>query len=86
MRCEILSTRKTGQELAGTLSLRDGEITAERQKGYERLMANILEETVWVEDQKKKVTKEDDPRLWFAILPREYSGTYLRALLIEDQM
>ncbi len=82
MKCQLLVTTEEGQELACTLVLRNGKISAEPEKGYETLAESVLESSHFVEG--KQIGPQDDPEEWFKSLPRQYNGSYLRALLIQD--
>jgi len=57
-----------GTASAGTIGLIDGKLKAFPQKGYEVLMANILEEQ-----------GNQDAEAYLEILPQKYSGSLMRA-------
>jgi len=82
MTCEILILKPDGtQQLAGTVELNNGKISASPRKGYERMFENILADSHWV--NRKLITRED-PEAWFRSLPAMYSGSYMRARLVEE--
>lgn len=81
MQCEILVSKKTGQVIAGTLTLKDGKIEAEPTHGYEVLMDKVMAEPSFSSDG-KVVDRYQDPEAWFNALPKRYNGIYMRARLV----
>lgn len=79
MRAEILVTTKDGQVTAGTITLKNGKLRGAPEKGYERLVASILEDALDVDG--KEVSAEKEPVVFLKALPKCYSGSYLRAKL-----
>ena len=82
MICQMLITTKEGQILAGTLVFKNGKVSSEPEEGYELLMADVLGTPNF--DYDHKIILKDDPENWFGALPKQYSGSYLRALLVGD--
>ena len=80
MRCEFLVSMKSGQVLAGTVTLDGKTVSQVASPGYESMMSEIVADGVFVDDQ--RVTATGDPEKWFANLPREYSGSHLRARMV----
>ncbi len=79
MKCELLVTTKNGQELAGMLTLSGDKVSPQPEKGYEAMLRSIIDEPVVVDEDMRKMSLKDDPQKWFENLPRQYSGSYLRA-------
>ena len=80
--CELLIIQKTGQIVAGHLVLKDGEVVARPAPGYEKFCNGFLDDSLLVKGGKGRVTHEEDPEGWFAALPLNYNGTYLRANIL----
>ena len=83
MTVELLVTKESGSELAGKIHLVDEVITAEAVAEYKTLIASILGTPNLVEEGKRSVTLNKDPKAWFEALPTTYNGSHLRAQLTE---
>ena len=76
--CQLLITNQDGKQVTAAVILFDGKrIAGKSMDGYGTLLRNVLAEPVWTGE--KEVSKEDDPKVWFNMLPKKYNGTYLRA-------
>jgi len=72
-------TEPKGQVLAGTITFDGDKLEHTITKGYEILMNDILEDSVYSKQKGGQVFAKDDPHTWFKNLPMQYSGSYLRA-------
>jgi hypothetical protein len=76
--CELLvTTYDRGQELAGTVTLKDGKISYKSQKGYEDFMKSLIGDKIIIGD--KTFDPKEDPAGWIRNLPKAYSGSAFRA-------
>jgi hypothetical protein len=82
MKCQLLVSTKEGQELACTLVLRNGKISAKPEKGYEMLAESVLTDSHFFEGE--YISRRADPGKWFKALPYQYRGSYLRAILVQE--
>jgi len=82
MKCELLETTTKGQKVVGVIDLQGTAIVPIVVPGYERTMASVLSEKVVTYD--KSYTKESDPVAWFTNLPKQYTGSYFRARIVND--
>ena|ERR1700694_250598 len=82
--CELVVTTGDGQIVAGTLTEDNGKIASHPMPGYETLCDNVLAGSHIVEGGRRQITADDDPQEWFRNLPREYSGSYLRARILDE--
>lgn len=79
--CEILVTqREDGQVVAGEIILEDGELTFYATKGYGALMENIITGKTFVGERVFDPTI--DPIAWLQSLPCCYTGSIVRAQLV----
>ena len=83
MICEIYSVESAGTVLAGTLTLSGDQILTHPNKGFENTLENI--KCVSAMSNGKRVRFEDDPKLWFSLLPQTIRGTYGYARLVEGK-
>jgi hypothetical protein len=82
----LLSTTSAGQVVVGRLSLRDGEIVAAPAPGPEGYMPNEMLSQEMLTESGDVVTATGNPEAWLRALPRNISGAYLRALLVEEPL
>jgi hypothetical protein len=82
--CEILVTEwEEGQVVAGEIIFREGKLSFSAVKGYETLMGIIMEEKTFVGE--KVFDPAKDPKAWLQNLPSLYTGSRLRARLVNSQ-
>lgn len=55
LQCDFLVTTEKGQELAGTLTLRGEEVSAQPRKGYEALLESVIDDTVVTSSEPRDV-------------------------------
>jgi len=79
--CEMLVTTTSGQASAGRIVLSGNVLSAEAAPGHETLMRSVMENPVVAFD--KCFTAVGDPEKWFEGLPLQYTGSYLRARIVE---
>jgi hypothetical protein len=82
MIAKILQTTAEGQILAGTFSLDGKKLKIEANNGYEHMMKSISE-YVCIDDE-EEVTSEENPKRWIELLPKNFSGSYVRAEVVEE--
>jgi hypothetical protein len=82
MKCLLLVTTDKGQEIAGTITLTNGKVTAVPEKGFENAVNSVMSEPNY--DIDHFVSLKDDPVGWLNALPKQYNGSYFRALLVDD--
>ena len=87
MTCDILLTTEDGQILAGYFELKGGVLTAHPIKGHELLFARTVSEPNRIPGPKGyvegvSVTAAEDPVKWFNLLPWNYTGSRVRARII----
>jgi hypothetical protein len=83
MKCEILVTTKEGQDTAGFVILDGKKLSVLANKGYERLMKNIMDETHTINEE--EVSAREDSRSWFKTLPEHYGGHRLMAIIVGEE-
>ena len=82
--CEIQVTEwDEGQIVAGEIILTDGKLSFSATKGYEILMGNIMEDKTFVADN--VFDPANDPKAWLQSLPCFYTGSVVRARLVNPQ-
>lgn len=82
--CEILVTgREGGQVVAGEIIFTDGKLSFSATRGYEILMANVMEDKTFVGE--KVFDPAKDPKAWLRSLPGFYTGSIVRARLVSFQ-
>ena len=84
MICQLLVLKNGQQIVAGTLSLGANGIIAHPVPGHEALCKNVIASPVLVNSGTVQVSAQSNPHRWFAALPANYSGTYLRARLVNN--
>ena len=82
--CEILVTEwEDGQVVAGEIILEDGKLSFSATKGYEVLMGNVMEDKTFVADN--VFDRANDPKAWLQNLPGVYTGSVVRARLVNSR-
>jgi hypothetical protein len=80
LRCNFLATTGDGQELCGYLLLEGKKIKVRPSSRYKILFQNVMDGS---NDAEEKKMLKDDPVSWMRNLPKKYSGSYLRAQIVE---
>ncbi len=80
----LITERDGGQRVAGTIKLAEGRITGEAADGYQLLIERTLEDKHFIDGGRATVTATSDPLRWIQSLPENYSGTYLRAQILDE--
>ncbi len=83
MICKIYSVRDTGTVLAGTITLSGDQILTHPNKGFENTLESIKDYSAMYNGRRVKL--QDDPKLWFSLLPQTVRGTYGYAQLVEGE-
>jgi len=73
-KCEMLMTTSEGQEVGCTLFLDGDRVTFQATPGHEVLMRNMMNDVPVTGVEK-----------WFDSLPRQYTGSYLRAKIVQEE-
>jgi len=82
--CEILITEwDEGQIVAGEIILTDGKLSFSATKGYEILMENVMQGRIFAGE--KVFDPATDPKDWLRSLPCFYTGSIVRARLMNSQ-
>jgi hypothetical protein len=82
--CEILVTEwEGGQDVAGEIILEDGKLSFSATKGYEVLMENVMEGKTFFGET--LFDPANDPKAWLRSLPSFYTGSIVRARLVNSQ-
>jgi hypothetical protein len=82
--CEILVTDwEGGQVVAGRIILEDGKLSFSPTKGYEVLMGNVMKDETFVGGE--MFDRANDPKAWLQSLPGFYTGSIVRARLVNFQ-
>ncbi len=73
------------EEMLGTITLdNSGSLSWTATQGNEQEMRFIFEDPVRFEVDGKVMARDEDPVGWFYALPFEYSGSYLRARIVDS--
>ncbi|MFZ3264409.1 MAG: hypothetical protein WA172_10450 [Terriglobales bacterium] len=85
MICEVYhyDRSKDRSVLAGTLTLNGEEITIEASKGCENTMESVKELSAMSDGG--RIQLNDDPKLWFSLLPHTVRGSFWYALIVEGE-
>ena len=82
--CEILVTTWNGQVLAGKIVLENGKLKSiTSQKKYKDLVQYVRNTNTF--SGKKELSPKENPKEWLKSLPAQYSGSHLRARLVEQE-
>ena len=82
--CEILVTEWDGRQVvAGEIIFDDGKLSVSATKGYEVLMENVMEDEIFVGGN--VFDRANDPEAWLRGLPSFYTGSIVRARLVNSQ-
>lgn len=83
MRVRMFQMNGDGEQEAGILALRDGQVVAEPSDS--RLLKNILAEPIHVliGEEERMIAADTEPELFLEQLPRAYHGSRLWAGKVE---
>lgn len=81
--CEIIAVGdEGGPETAAIVVFDEGKIAVNPEPGREELARQLGEQEFWIEGGERSVTASSDPEAWFEALPSNFTGSRLRARLV----
>jgi hypothetical protein len=76
---KVYVTAEDGQVVACTLTLQRNNIEVDANKGYRELVEQLMEREFY--DGDDVITVDEDPKRWFSLLPKNVTGSYMRAVI-----